>query len=253
VQPLSVTIIARDEADRIAAAIRSVSFADEVLVLDSGSTDDTVAVAESLGARVIVTDWPGYVAQKNRAASEAQHDWVLSIDADERVTPELRQAIAAALGDVGDVAGFEIARLGFWEGEPMRHGTWWPARQVRLFDRRHARFEGRDPHDRVVVDGRTRRLEGALHHLPYRDLSEHLATIERYTALFVAGCLSEGRRAHWWDIAFRPPLHLFKAIVLKAGFLDGVRGLCVAGLGTAHVLLKWGRLYMVQSRASLGP
>ncbi len=247
-QPLSVTIIAKNEADRIGDAIQSVSFATEVLVLDSGSTDDTVAVAESLGARVIRTGWPGYVAQKNRAIVQASHDWILSIDADERVSEVLGKAIQAILASPCDSVGFSVDRLGFWGGRPMRHGTWWPATQVRLFDRRHAQFEGRDPHDRVVIQGRVAHLEGVLLHHPYRDLSEHLTTIARYTDLFVEGCLTEGRRAHWWDVLFRPPAHLLKALVLKRGILDGTRGLCVAGLGAAHVLLKWGRLYLAQSK-----
>jgi len=246
VQPLSVTIIARDEADRIGAAIRSVSFAQEVVVLDSGSTDDTVAVAEALGARVIQTDWPGYVAQKTRAVQAAEHDWVLSIDADEAVSPALAQAIETVMDAPLEAAGFQLDRLGHWGGQPLRHGTWWPSKHIRLFDRRRARFVGRNPHDRVEVDGPVSELSGVLYHHPYRNLEEHLATIGRYADLFVQGCLAEGRRAHWWDVVFRPWLHLCKALVLRAGVLDGVRGWCVAGLGAAHVMLKWGRLYMAQ-------
>ena len=245
-QPLSVTIIAFNEADRIAAAIQSVSFAQEVLVLDSGSEDDTVQVAESMGARVIQTGWPGHVAQKARAAKEAKHDWVLNIDADEALSPLLAASIQAALTAPVAMAGFSMPRLGHWDGQPMRHGTWWPDRQLRLFDRRRAQYVGRDPHDRVDVQGPVSHLEGELHHWPYRDLSEHLATIGRYADTFVLRCLEEGTRARWWDVVFRPGLHLLKALVLRAGFLDGVRGWCVAGLGAVHVQLKWGRLYLAQ-------
>ncbi len=245
-QPLSVTIIACNEADRIGAAIRSVGFAAEVVVLDSGSVDDTVAVAEALGARVLRTGWPGHVAQKTRAMEAATHDWVLNIDADEAVSPELARAIEAALSAPKGAVGFSLDRLGHWGGQPMRHGTWWPDRQLRLFDRRRARYVGRDPHDRVALDGSVGRLPGVLHHHPYRNLEEHLATIGRYADLFVQGCLAEGRRAEWWDVVFRPVLHLFKALVLRAGVLDGVRGWCVAGLGAVHVQLKWGRLYLAQ-------
>jgi glycosyltransferase involved in cell wall biosynthesis len=246
VQPLSVTIIACNEADRIGAAIRSVSFAQEVLVIDSGSADDTVAVAESLGARVLQMDWPGHLAQKRRAMEAAAHDWILNIDADEALSPELAIAIQAALSAPLDVAGFSMNRLGHWGGKPMRHGTWCPDWQLRLFDRRRAEYVGQDPHDKVALDGPAGRVPGELHHWPYRNLEEHLFTIGRYADIFVRGCLAQGRRARWWDVVFRPGIHLFKALVLRAGLLDGVRGWCVAGLGAVHVQLKWGRLYLAQ-------
>jgi glycosyltransferase involved in cell wall biosynthesis len=242
VLPFSVTIIARDEADRIEAAVRSVAFADEVVVLDSGSTDATVAIARAAGARVVETDWPGHVAQKNRALAEARHDWVLSIDADERVSPALAAGIQRALAAEPTVAGFSVARLSWYLGEPLRHGVWHPDRRVRLFDRRRARWGGLDPHDRVVLDGPAGRLPGDLHHHPYRDLGEHLATIDRYTAIAAAGLRARGVRARWWDLAVRPPLHFVKAFLLRAGFRDGVRGGMVATLGATYVLLKWARV-----------
>lgn len=250
--PLSVIIIAKDEADRIGAAIESVGFAQEVVVLDSGSADDTVGVARSMGATVIETDWPGFVAQKNRAMAAASHDWVLSIDADERVSLALREAIVETLSGEPRFPGYQVDRLGFWEGLPIRHGTWWPARQVRLCQRSLARFEGRDPHDRLVVDGDVGRLSGELLHFPYRNLAEHLSTIHRYTELFVVACLREGRRARWWDLIVRPPAHLFKALLLRRGLLDGVPGLCIACLGAAHVMLKWGQLYLAQREGAQG-
>jgi glycosyltransferase involved in cell wall biosynthesis len=240
--PLSVTIIARDEADRIGDAIRSVAFADEVLVLDSGSSDDTVAVARALGARVEETGWPGHVAQKNRALERARHDWVLSIDADERVGPELAAAIQAVMAAGPDAAGFAVSRLSTYLGAELRHGTWYPDRRVRLFDRRCARWGGRDPHDTVEVDGPVATLGGDLLHTPYRNLGEHLETIDRYTATSAAGLRADGVRAHALDLLLRPPLHFVKAYLLKAGFLDGARGLLVASLGAVYVLLKWVRV-----------
>lgn len=242
VLPLSVTIIARDEADRIEAAIRSVGFAAEVVVLDSGSTDDTVARARAAGARVVETDWPGHVAQKNRALAEAAHDWVLSIDADEQVSPALAREIQHVLAAEPDVAGFSVPRLSWYLGAPLRHGLWYPDRRVRLFDRRRARWGGLDPHDLVEVDGPVQRLAGDLVHHPYRDLGEHLATIDRYTRTAAAGLRARGARAQWWDLLLRPPLHFVKAFLLRAGFRDGVRGLMVAALGAVYVLIKWSRV-----------
>lgn len=240
--PLSVTIIARDEADRIAEAIASVAFADEVLVLDSGSSDDTAAVARSMGARVEETDWPGHVAQKNRAVERACHDWILSIDADERVSGELAASIQAVLAAGPLAAGFEVSRLSTYLGAELRHGTWYPDRRVRLFDRRRAHWAGRDPHDTVEVNGPIARLGGDLLHVPYRNLGEHLRTIDRYTAISAAGLRADGVRACWWDLLLRPILHFVKAYLLKAGFLDGARGLIVAVLGAFYVLLKWTRV-----------
>ena len=242
---LSVTIIACNEADRIGRAIQSVSFADEVLLVDSGSTDDTVRIATALGARVIQTDWPGYRAQKNRALTWAQHNWVLGLDADEWVSPILANSIQAALRSP-TVFGFEINRLGVWMGTEIHHGVWRPDRSVRLFDRRRGSWSGGSVHERVQIDGRTERLTGDLMHDPYRDLSEQLQSIDRYARLFVNDAITGNKKAYIWDVVFRPFAHLVKALLIRRGVLDGVRGLCLAGLGAAAVMLKWGMLYLRQ-------
>lgn len=237
---VSAVIIARDEVDRIEAAIASVAFADEVLVVDSGSTDGTVERAQAAGARVERTDWPGFVAQKARATAMARHDWVLSVDADERVSPALAAELVAALAAPGDAAGFAVPRLTWWEGAPVRRGAWWPDARVRLFDRRRAAWAGVDPHDEVRCRGPVRLLRAPIHHHPYRSLGEHFATIDAYTALGAAGLRAAGRRpgvGSW----LRPWAHLFKALVLKGGALDGHRGLSLALLGAAAVSLKWQR------------
>ncbi len=245
-----MAIIARDEVDRLAEAIRSVQgLASEVVVLDSGSTDGTPDLARSLGARVIETDWPGHVEQKNRALDACTHDWVLSIDADERVSDELAASIRRAIAHQPKLLGFACSRLSWWQGAPIRHGTWYPDRRVRLVRKDGARWVGRNPHDRLEVQGSVGRLTGDLLHHPYRDLSEHLAVIDRYTAIAADALAAEGVRAHWWDVVFRPPLHIVKAVLLRAGFRDGVRGLMLAGLGGTYVLLKWGRRLLAQEDA----
>jgi len=238
-----VVIIARDEADRLPAAIRSVAFAEEVLVLDSGSSDATMEVARRLGARVVETDWPGHVAQKNRGLGMASHDWVLSIDADERVSPALAAAVRAVLEREPEQAGFAVSRRNFYLGRALRAGGWYPDRRLRLVRRRRARWRGQDPHDLLAVEGPTGCLQGDLLHHPYRDLGEHLSTIDRYSRRFVE--VSEAR-ARWYDLALRPPWRFARGYLLQAGFLDGVRGLMVAVLGAVHCLLKWGRLYLAQ-------
>jgi glycosyltransferase involved in cell wall biosynthesis len=243
---LSLVVIALDEADRIADCLGSVPFAAERLVLDCGSTDGTQEVARACGATVLHTDWPGHVAQKNRALAAASQPWVLSLDADERLTAAAQQALREALAAPGDATGFAFARCSTWLGTPLRHGRWYPDRKVRVVRRGHGRWVGDDPHDHLQVDGPVRRLRGDIAHRPYRDLSEHLATIDRYTRVHAGSLHARGVRARWWDVAVRPPLHFVDAFLLRRGFLDGTAGFAVAGLGATHVLLKWTRLWMLQ-------
>ncbi len=230
---LSAVIIARDEADRIGAAIRSVSFADEVIVLDSGSADDTVAIARAAGARVVETDWPGFVAQKNRAWTEAKGDWVLSIDADERVGDALRDEICEVLRHPM-ASGYSMPRRNVWLGHALAHGHWYPDRKVRLSRRDAAEWGGVDPHDVLVVRGTIGFLRSDLEHIPYRTLAEHFDTLDRYATI-------GARRGTILDIAARPLWHFFTGYVLRLGVLDGVPGLLVASMGALGVLLKWTR------------
>lgn len=243
--PLTLAIIARDEADRIAAAIASVPGCAEVLVLDSGSVDTTLEVARSHGARVVETDWPGHVAQKNRALEAATQPWVLSLDADERLSPEALDAVRGAI-EGGSAAGFALQRRNHWLGRPLRGGSFGPAWHLRLVRREAARWGGEDPHDKLAVEGRVERLDGFLEHHPYRSLGEHLSTIDRYSARFVERSLEQGRRASVLDLLVRPPWHLLRSYVLQGGFRDGVAGLLVAWLGATHVALKWGRLLLAR-------
>ena len=237
---LSAVILARDEEDRIAACLRAVAFADEVLVLDSGSADATVAIAEGCGARVIRTDWPGYVAQKNRALAEARGDWILSVDADEVVDISLATSITTVTRAGAPPAAYALTRREVWLGHALRGGHWRPRPHVRLVHRDlvargHARWTGEDPHDRLTTHGeRPTRLAGALVHTPYRDLGEHLRTIDRYTALQArdAGVVIASAHALW---------HLTSGYLLRGGWRDGTPGLTVALLGSLHAFLKWSR------------
>lgn len=242
---LSLVVIAQDEADRIGACLDSVPFAAERVVLDSGSTDGTPEVAEAHGARVVRTGWPGHVAQKNRALDEASQPWILSLDADERLSPEAAEDLRGALADPGGAAALSFPRCSSWLGTPIRHGRWYPDRKVRAVRRGRGRWGGDDPHDRLIPEGSVRALQGDILHDPYRDLSEHLATIDRYTAVHARSLADRGVRARWWDVAFRPSLHFVDGYLLRRGFLDGVPGLAVAGLGATHVLCKWTRLWMI--------
>ncbi len=244
--PLTACIITLNEADRIDACLESVAWCDELLVVDSHSSDDTRARAAAHGARVIERDWPGFAAQKEFAVRAAAHDWVLVVDADERLSAPLRAEIEAlrAAGFPG-AAGWSMPRCSRYLGRWIRHGTWYPDRSLRLFDRRRGRFAAKatyDLHERVVVDGPTAALRGELLHEPYRSISDHLRTIDRYTTIMAAGLHARGRRAGAADLVLRPAWRFVQFYVLKGGFRDGWRGLLLAYLAAHYVRLRYAKL-----------
>jgi glycosyltransferase involved in cell wall biosynthesis len=246
---LSLVVVARDEADRIARCLRSVpGDIERIVVLDASTADATARVAAACGARVVIRPWPGHVAQKNHGLSLATRSWVLSLDADEWLSPEAARAIAEALAQPGSAAGFSFPRRNVWLGRPLRAGRWYPDRKVRLVRRGAARWAGDDPHDRLEVDGSVRPLQGDIHHVPYRTFWEHLATIDRYSRTSAASLHARGLRARRWDPWVRPALHIVDAVLARAGWRDGADGLALAGLGAVHVHLKWSRLRRLGSR-----
>ena len=247
---LSASIVAMNEADRIADCLASLEFCDEIVLVDSHSTDRTREIAVGHGARVIERDWPGHVAQKEFAIRQAVHDWVLCLDADERVSPELRAQVMA-LRDAGfpDKAGWRFPRLSSYLGRWMSRGSWYPDHQLRLFDRRRGRWGGYDPHDRVELDGPVGTLSGHLLHHPYRNLADHLRTIDSYTTTMADGLHRRGKRGRLLDIVVRPPARFLRDYVLKGGLLLGWRGLVQAFLAAHYTRLKYMKLYVLQNAA----
>ena len=236
-------MITRDEAANIEACLASVAWADDVLVVDCGSTDRTVEVARAKGARVIVKDWPGYGAQKNFAATQAAHDWILSVDADERVTPELAAEIRARLsGDVA-AAGFRIPRVTWHLGRWIRTTDWYPDYQTRLYDRRRARWKERRVHESVTADGPVAQLAHDLQHYAYRDITHHHQTMDRYTTLAAEDMYASGRRAGWVDVALHPPAAFLRNYVLRRGFTDGLPGFIISVMNAHYVFLKFAKLW----------
>lgn len=226
---LSVIIISKNEETNIGACIDSVAFADEIIVLDSGSTDRTVEVAKAKGARVEITpDWPGFGPQKQRALDLATEDWVLSLDADERVSPDLREAIQRALSGAGAVAGYRINRLSWFLGKPMRHGGWYPDRIVRLGRRERSKFSVSVVHERLLVDGDVGDIDDVIIHYSYETVDDVLRKMRVY-ALATAGQRRESGTMGGLTVAIvRSLAGFFKAYLLKAGFLDGRRGFVAA-------------------------
>jgi glycosyltransferase involved in cell wall biosynthesis len=246
VKLLTLAVISRDEADRIAACLASVPMADELLVLDSGSVDNTVEVAGRAGARVVQTDWPGFATQRNRALHMARHPWVLFLDADERLSPEAADELGALLSLGSQVAGASFPRCSRWQGAWIRHGRWYPDRKTRLVRRGHGEWVGTGAHEVLQLHGDCHRLSSDILHDPYRNFGEHCRAIDKYTRLQAEAMAAQGRRAPWWRLAMSPPFHLLDALVVHGGLRDGWRGVSLAGLGAVNVGLKWARLRRVQ-------
>jgi glycosyltransferase involved in cell wall biosynthesis len=243
---LSACIISFQEQDRIEACLDSLDFCDEIVVVDSHSTDATREIARRSGARVIRRDWSGHVAQKEYAVRQASYDWVLCVDCDERVGPALKKEILL-LKKRGfqDKAGWSMPRLSRYLGRWIRHG-WYPDRQLRLFDRRRGHWSGHNPHDRVELEGPVGTLNGDLLHHPYRDLSDHLRTIERYTTTMARGMDERGRRAYPWNLLFNPVIRFLKMYIYRGAVLEGWQGLVLSCLSAHYVGLKYAKLMVMQ-------
>lgn len=240
---LSVIVITKNEAADLGGALDSVRFADEIIVVDSGSTDETVTIARRYTDRVVVREWPGYVAQKNFAASLAHHDWVLSLDADERVTPALAREIQTLLAGPPAHKAYRVPRVAWYLGQWIHTTDWYPDHQTRLYDKRAARWTGARVHESVAVEGPIGALHGELQHLPYRDLSDHLETIDRYTSLAAQQMQEEGRHTSLLEIAGHPPLAFLRNYLLRGGFQDGAVGFLVSVMNAYYVFLKFAKLW----------
>jgi glycosyltransferase involved in cell wall biosynthesis len=221
---LSVIIITKNEAHTIEDCLKSVGWADEIIVVDSGSDDDTVAICQKFGAQVSKNEWPGYGKQKNHALALAKGDWILSIDADERVTPALRQEIEHAIATPNDCVAWQIPRLSSFCGRYMRHSGWWPDYVTRLFHRDYAKFSDDIVHERVIVKGLTGTLKAHFLHESIEDFEDLLTKMNQYTT---AGALMADERkktASLTKAIGRGLWAFFRSYVLRAGFLDGREG-----------------------------
>ena len=249
---VSVTIITKDEEADIGAALASVGWADEIIVVDSHSRDRTVDIAKAANARVIVREWPGYIAQKNFAADQASHDWILSLDADERVTPDLARDVQRALQNPTHAA-YDFPRLTWHLGQWIRGTDWYPDYQTRLYDRRAATWTGQLVHEGLTVRGSTGRLNGDLHHFAYRDISDHLDTINRYTTLAARQMYDTGRRTSVWQLLVHGPLAFLRNYVARGGFRLGSAGVIISVMNGYYVFLKFAKLWQLQASPQARP
>ncbi|MBI4877789.1 MAG: glycosyltransferase family 2 protein [Acidobacteria bacterium] len=238
---ISATIITYNEERNIARALESLRCADEIVVVDSGSTDRTTEIAGKLGARVVEHPFRDYAAQKNYAAEQAANDWILSLDADESLSEALEAEIWHLKKNGPDCDGYTVPRLAQYLGRWILHSGWHPDRKVRLYDRRHARWTGEFVHESVQVDGKVGHLKSNLLHFTCDSLSEHLRTMDRYTTLAAEQLVSQKCRIGWAKLVLDPPWTFFKTYVVDRGFLDGAEGLAIAYMAALYNFLKYAK------------
>ena len=246
---VTVTIITKNEAAHIGAAIDSASWADEIIVVDSGSSDDTVALASARGVRVESRTWTGWVDQKNFAASLAANDWIFSLDADERVTPALAHEIKGLLHADPPHAAYKVPRVTFHLGRWIRTTDFYPDYQTRLYDRRAARWTGLYVHESVTAGGPLGQLTQELQHYSYDDLSDHLDRINAYSTLAARQMYERGRRAGTFDLLVQGPAAFLRNYLLRRGVLDGSAGLVLSIINAYSVFLKFAKLWELQREA----
>jgi glycosyltransferase involved in cell wall biosynthesis len=249
---LSVCVITCNEEANIRACLDSVAWADERIVVDSHSADRTVEIARQMGARVVLHPFEGHLQQKNFALDQATGDWALSIDADERVTPELAEEIRAAVAGAGPEVAYSMPRKSWYLGQWILHGGWYPDRKLRLARRGKARWSGTNPHDHLYADGPTGELRGDLVHYTYRDISDHLRKIDAYTSIAAREMAARGVRHPLLRMLLHPPMRLLRMYLLKAGFLDGQAGFVLAALSGYYVFLKYAKLWELARRKTAG-
>jgi len=245
-QPVSAFVICRNEEEHIAPCLESLSFCDDVLVIDSHSTDRTRDIAQDLGARVIERDWPGYRAQKAFGLSQTQHEWVINLDADERISPELKTEILKVLENTKDddpVVGYYMNRLVYYLGRWWEKGGWYPEYRLRFFRKSRVTWGGKDPHEKPIAKGRTAKLEGDIHHYTYRDFHDQIERLHHFSSIAAKQDFERGRKFRLSDILLRPLVRSFKFFILKRGYREGVAGLIVAISEGYYTFLKYAKLW----------
>lgn len=225
----------------MARAIESLRCADEIVVIDSGSSDRTVEIAGKHGARVVESPWPGYAKQKNFAAERATHDWILSIDADESLSEALEGEIWQLKKNGPQCDAYTMPRMAQYLGRWIRHSGWYPDRKIRLYHREKARWEGDFVHESVKVSGRVGHLESNLLHFTCSSLSEHLKTMDRYTTLAAEQLLATKEKITWGRLLLEPPWTFFKTFVVKRGYMDGIEGLAIANMAALYNFVKYAK------------
>jgi len=246
-EKISACITAGNEEDKIRRCIESLAWCDEIVVVDSFSTDRTVDICREYTDRVYQHEWLGYIGQKNLIREMAQYPWVLFLDADEEVSPELRDKILAEFEKgPGPIMGYQFPRQVYYLGKWIRHGEWYPDIKLRLFRKDRGRSEGQEPHDHVVVNGPVKTLKGHLRHYTYDDMRDHIETVNRFSTITAQEKSLQGRKFRWVDVIFRPPLRFIKAYFLRRGFMDGTPGFIIAIVSAFGVFVKYAKMWELE-------
>src|SRR5579863_621365 len=238
---LTATIITLNEERNIARAVESLRCCDEILIVDSGSVDRTVELAEKLGVRVIEANWRGYAGQKNWAAEQASSDWILSLDADEALSEPLEAEILALKKSGPRCDAYTMPRMARYLGRWILHSGWYPDRKVRLYDRRKARWVGDFVHESVIPTGRVGHLEGNILHFTCESISEHVKTMDRYTTLAAQEVAARKLPVPLTKMIVDPAWTFLKTYFIQRGFLDGVEGLIIAYMASYYTFLKYSK------------
>lgn len=249
-EKISACVTTFNEERNIRRCLESLTWCDEIVVVDSFGTDRTVDICREYTDRVYQHKWLGYIGQKNLVREMATHPWVLFIDADEEVSPELREEILARFeAGHGPVCGYEFPRMVNYLGEWIRHGEWYPDVKLRLVLKYKTVIGGQEPHDKIVVNGPVKRLRGHLWHYTYDDLHDQIQTLNRYSSISASEKYKTGERFCWTDFIIRPLFRFLKSYVLKRGFLNGKRGVLIAAITSFGVAMKYAKLWEQELQA----
>lgn len=254
-EKISACVITGNEELNIRRCLESLTWCDELIVVDSFSQDKTVKICEEFTDRVYQHQWLGYIGQKNLIRGLASHPWVLFLDADEEVTGELREEIERELENPGDIVGYRFPRVVFYLNRWITHGEWYPDMKLRLFRKEKGRSAGREPHDHVVVNGRVKTLRGCIHHYTYSSIEEHLDTMNRFSTITAQEKFKCGEKFSYLDWFFRPGWRFLKSLFFKRGILDGFPGLVIAYVSALGVAMKYAKLweYQLNEKLENGP
>lgn len=242
---LSLVVITKDEEKNIERCLRSVPFAQDILIVDSHSSDRTVEIAEKLGARVIQEKWRGFGAQKKFAVEQAKFDWILSLDADEAVSEELAAEIRQRFSSLDPQVGYRLPRRSFHLGRWIGHGGWFPDLQLRLFNRQFSNWGDDLIHEHIRAP-KTEKLNGEMKHWVFDDLSDQVKTNDRYSGLMAAEMFRRGKKFSLWKLVSKPPVKFLETYLWKAGFLDGLPGFLISVSAAYSVFLKWAKLWEME-------
>ncbi len=252
-EKISACVITYNEERKIRRCLQSLGWCDEIVVLDSFSTDHTVEICREFTDKVFQHVWLGYVGQRNLVREMSSHQWILFIDSDEEVSPGLRDEILAEFNrGTGKLVGFEFPRQVYYVGRWIRHGEWYPDVKLRLFKKEFGRTEGQEPHDKVVVNGPVKRLTQPLWHYTYDDIRDHLDTVNRFSGITAMQKHVQGASFWWTDLLFRPLIRFLKAYVVRGGFLDGAHGFVIAMICSFGVFAKYAKQWELKVRQHEG-